>query len=141
MLVDTSCFFKCETCTHNRANGCDTFCDTGESYSPCIQKLMPINDGDFLVREEVIQEVLSQMAISSNPEAMRERILNLQGVSIQKHGEWIGEADGYADGELVYDVWYCSECNHCIDDGTDSPDFLPNYCSNCGAKMDGGKEK
>ena len=49
------------------------------------------------------------------------------------HGHWIGEADGYADGELVYDVWYCSECNFCIDDGTDDPELLPNYCENCGA--------
>lgn len=53
----------------------------------------------------------------------------------RKRGEWVGEADGYADGELVYDVWYCSECNHCIDDGTDDPDLLPNYCPNCGADM------
>ena len=58
-----------------------------------------------------------------------------------KHGEWTGEADGYADGKLVYDVWYCSECNYCIDNGTDDPELLPNYCPNCGAKMDGrGKE-
>ena len=58
----------------------------------------------------------------------------------QKEGEWIGQADGYADGELVYDVWYCSECNHCIDDGTDDADLLPNFCPNCGAKMKGGAE-
>ena len=57
----------------------------------------------------------------------------------QSEGEWIGEADGYADGELVYDVWHCSECNHCIDDGTDDPDLLPNFCPNCGAKMKGGE--
>ena len=57
-----------------------------------------------------------------------------------KHGSWLGEGDGYADGELVYDVWYCSECNHCIDDGTDDPDLLPNYCPNCGAKMDGERQ-
>ena len=57
------------------------------------------------------------------------------GVTIQTEGEWVGEADGYADGELVYDVWYCSECNYCIDDGTDDPDLLPNYCQNCGARM------
>ena len=56
-----------------------------------------------------------------------------------KHGVWVGEADGYADGELVYDVWYCSECNYCIDDGTDDPELLPNYCQKCGAKMDGGE--
>lgn len=53
------------------------------------------------------------------------------------HGRWIGEADGYADGELVYDVWNCSRCDYCIDDGTDNPELLPNYCPNCGAKMDG----
>ena len=55
----------------------------------------------------------------------------------KSEGEWIGEADGYADGELVYDVWNCSECNYCIDDGTDDADLLPNYCPNCGAKMKG----
>ena len=54
------------------------------------------------------------------------------------HGKWIGEADGYADGELVYDVWHCSECDYLIDDGTDDREALPNYCPHCGAKMDGG---
>lgn len=54
------------------------------------------------------------------------------------HGQWDGEGDGLADGEIVLDVWYCSECGHCIDDGTDDPCVLPNYCPNCGAKMDGG---
>lgn len=50
-------------------------------------------------------------------------------------GTWNGEGDGYADGEIVLDVWYCSECNHCIDDGTDDPDLLPNFCPSCGADM------
>lgn len=54
------------------------------------------------------------------------------------HGQWQGEGDGYADGGLVYDVWYCSECGCCIDDGTDDAEMLPKYCPNCGAKMDGG---
>ena len=60
--------------------------------------------------------------------------------SLRPQGVWVGEADGYADGELVYDVWYCSDCNYCIDDGTDDPDLLPNYCPNCGAKMKGAGE-
>lgn len=60
--------------------------------------------------------------------------------SLRPQGEWIGEADGYADGELVYDVWYCSECNHCIDDGTDDPDLLPDFCPGCGAYMKGAGE-
>lgn len=51
------------------------------------------------------------------------------------HAQWIGEGDGYADGELVYDVWHCSNCDYCIDDGTDRMEDLPNYCPECGAKM------
>ncbi len=54
--------------------------------------------------------------------------------------EWQGEGDGYADGEIVFDVWHCSKCDYCIDDGTDDPARLPNYCPNCGAKMDGGND-
>ena len=57
-----------------------------------------------------------------------------------RRGHWIGEGDGYADGELVYDVWNCSECDYCIDDGTDDPECLPKYCPGCGAKMDGGND-
>ena len=53
-----------------------------------------------------------------------------------RHGQWDGEGDGYADGEIVIDVWYCSECGYCIVGGTDDPNILPNYCPNCGAKMD-----
>lgn len=57
-----------------------------------------------------------------------------------RHGRWQGEGDGYADGYPVMDVWYCSECGYCIDDGTDDPSFLPKYCPNCGAMMDGDDE-
>lgn len=56
------------------------------------------------------------------------------------YGQWEGEGDGYADGEIVLDVWHCSQCGYCIDDGTDNPDCLPKYCPGCGTKMDGAAE-
>jgi hypothetical protein len=33
-----------------------------------------------------------------------------------------------------------SECDYCIDDGTDDPETLPKYCPGCGALMDGGND-
>lgn len=40
------------------------------------------------------------------------------------------EGDGYADGEMVYDMWRCPSCNKLyeIDDRYD-------YCPNCGQKL------
>ena len=55
--------------------------------------------------------------------------------SLRPTAQWQGEYDGYADGNPVYDVWSCSACGHCIDDGTDDPELLPKYCPNCGARM------
>lgn len=52
-----------------------------------------------------------------------------------KHGRWIPlEYDGFADGNPVWDLWECSECQeeHSGDEETLTP-----YCPNCGAKMDG----
>lgn len=48
-------------------------------------------------------------------------------------GEWQGEADGYADGELVYDVWRCGDCGHVEE--TDDPELLPRFCPSCGRAM------
>ena len=53
-------------------------------------------------------------------------------------GDWVGEADGYADGSLVYDMWYCSHCGYrCEDD--EPPKW--NYCPICGADMRGEKDE
>ena len=55
-----------------------------------------------------------------------------------RRGEWYGEADGYADGELVYDIWSCPICGKRFDEWDEKPDW--NYCPNCGARMDGDHE-
>ena len=59
-------------------------------------------------------------------------------VPSRAEGEWQGEADGYWNGELIYDIWYCPFCDHRIEE--DEPELLPNFCPNCGAKMKGAKE-
>ena len=51
-----------------------------------------------------------------------------------RHGHYVGEGDGYANGELVYDVWKCSECGCVFEDEYEKPTY--NYCPNCGARMD-----
>ena len=51
-----------------------------------------------------------------------------------KRGEWVGvEYDGYADGNPVYDLWECSVCG---EEHNGEADTLPNFCPNCGAKME-----
>ena len=55
--------------------------------------------------------------------ASRERMKKMRG-------EWMGSADGYADGELVYDIWKCSHCGYVIDE-EDDPDMLPQFCPKC----------
>lgn len=52
-----------------------------------------------------------------------------------KHGHYVGEGDGYANGELVYDVWKCSECGCVFEDEYEKPTY--NYCPSCGADMRG----
>lgn len=47
-------------------------------------------------------------------------------------GIWEGSADGYYNGELVYDMWECSRCGYEITD-EDDPDMLPDFCPKCGA--------
>lgn len=80
----------------------------------CDQHGCPISDAVFALDKAI--EVLS----ADRPQGM-----------------WIGEADGYADGEFVYDTWYCSNCDYAVDD--DEPPTW-NYCPNCGADMQKGAD-
>ena len=96
----------------------------------------------YIKREDAIDAVLdvyyNTPDIDLSGERLEAAILNIPAADVAevRHGRWDGEGDGYADGEIVIDVWYCSECGYCIDDGTDDPNILPNYCPNCGALMD-----
>lgn len=102
---------------------------------------------EYIKREEakrtIVEAVDNGLATTSADLAEILDELPAADVAPVRHGRWDGEGDGYAeteDGEmaLVYDVWNCSECGYTIDEGIDAPGLLPNYCPNCGAKMDGG---
>lgn len=69
--------------------------------------------------------------------AVIERQPTIDAVPV-RHGEWYGEADGYADGELVYDMWYCPFCGKRFEEWDEKPNW--NYCPNCGARMEGNDE-
>ena len=101
-----------------------------------------------MTREEAI-EVLRRLPIglmdlsceqkSDLTEALNIALAALRGPTREQvekvwMGEWIGSADGYADGELVYDIWECSECGYVIDE-EDDPDMLPQFCPKCYAAM------
>lgn len=91
-----------------------------------LRRLADETDCDIAVLPDVADLIREAPAVS--PEGLR------------PNGHWQGEGDGYWDGELVYDVWECSECGYCIDDGTDDPALLPNFCPRCGARMEDSKD-
>lgn len=94
---------------------------------------------EYIKREAVIEAIMSEPPDAHYPQWYVDKIKSIPAADVVeiRHGRWDGEGDGYADGEIVIDVWYCSECGYCIDDGTDDPNILPNYCPNCGAYMMG----
>ena len=44
--------------------------------------------------------------------------------------ELIAEGDGCADGEMVYDSFYCPSCDHHMEDYE-----VKDYCPECGQKI------
>lgn len=104
---------------------------------------------DYIRRDAAFRAVTKRYGACRSPaqnrllDEIRNEIRRVPSADVTEvvQGQWEGEGDGYADGEIVLDVWYCSQCGYCIDDGTDNPDCLPKRCPGCGAKMDGGTEK
>ena len=43
------------------------------------------------------------------------------------------EGDGYADGEMVYDIALCPNCEHIIEE--DSENWECDFCPNCGQRL------
>lgn len=43
------------------------------------------------------------------------------------------EGDGYADGEMVYDMAFCPNCEHVFEE--DSENWGCEFCPNCGQRL------
>ncbi len=106
---------------------------------------MSMTREEAITQLELLLEYCESMMTSEYPvwrrdcEALQMLIAALRPVSREQveqvwRGEWMGSGDGYADGELVYDTWTCSECGHVIDE-EDDPDMLPQFCPKCYAAM------
>ena len=78
-----------------------------------------------------------EMAIMGSIKNMLMHFPTIDAVPVV-HGRWIPlEADGYADGYPVYDLWECSECR---EEHSGDEDTLTPYCPACGAKLEVGYE-
>ena len=83
---------------------------------------------DLISRQALCEYALNQKDKSVTPND----IMRFPSAE-QKTAVWVGEGDGYVDGEIILDTWYCSNCDYCpVDD--EKPNW--NYCPNCGAKME-----
>ena len=91
---------------------------------------------EYIEREVAIKELMNdapeQVSYSREDAVDCIRYMDVADVAPVQHGRWISKNDhGY---EWVF---VCSNCDYV--DGYPFND-RPNYCPNCGAKMDGGIE-
>ena len=70
-------------------------------------------------------------------DAMMVDILIANGVTVQKHGRWLGTHDGW------YYSYSCSECGAeaLTKEETMHDQVCSAFCPNCGAKMDGERKE
>ena len=87
------------------------------AYTDLIRAMAKIPIAD-VVERELYQRALSDVVRLSveRPE--------------QKHGKWMPICDGNEFGEVYQIGVYCSECDEELQSE-------PNFCPNCGARMDG----
>ena len=74
-----------------------------------------------------------QTSVDIDPWAME---LAVDALEKQMPKELIAEGDGYADGEMVYDSFYCPSCDYHMEDYE-----VKKYCPNCGQAIDWGTDE
>lgn len=109
--IDAEYMFKCETCRHYRENKCNTFCDSGESYSPNMSKIPTADVAEVKHGEWVLMGTEMFMDGSHSSKFCCSLCSREIGVC-HEH-----DSDKYRYAKVMYP-----------------------YC-HCGAKMDGGEQE
>ena len=68
-----------------------------------------------------------QTAVDVDPWAVE---IAVEAMEKQIPKELIAEGDGYADGSMVYDSFYCPSCDHHMEDYE-----VKDFCPKCGQKI------
>jgi rubrerythrin len=68
-----------------------------------------------------------QTAVDVDPWAVE---IAVKAMEKQIPNKLIAEGDGYADGSMVYDSFYCPSCDNCMEE-----DEVADYCPACGQKI------
>ena len=97
-----------------------------------------------MTESEAIKEVRFNMSTIGLSDKAAKRVVEARDMAINALEKQIPkkpeyEADGYADGELVYDYAKCPICGHDFEYGIN--DWGCNYCSDCGQKLDWSDEE
>lgn len=104
---------------------------------------------EYIEREAAIRIVNGQSSLTMTRSSLIDSISNLPAADVVPvvHGRWIPSESDFDDDDTLFDVeewcdWQCSACREdiCYDDPIPI-ELLPNYCPNCGAKMDGGADR
>ena len=101
---------------------------------------------EYIKREKVYEMLNDLGGCGAEPESWAdgwdkaidtaiEELDKLPAADVQevKHGEWVR----VSDGDQYEGCYFCSECKEEYFNPSDDENMLPNFCPNCGAKMDG----
>lgn len=90
---------------------------------------------EYIKREDAIQAVDKSM----HKDVAIDSIKHIPSADVEpvRHGRWVRESvgsDNSSEGYFKISMAECSECGTCVMG-------KPNYCPNCGARMDGESDE